>query len=945
MSRNYRKGYDSDRVEQAFQQSTGSKMYRRGNVEAFDATSSKMVKGPETDAAIRSDNLALMGASDTYVKSAMSRSIERIRDSQNTLQLLPDIKLSLEIIIGGILSPKDLVTTKLTYSCDNNALKDTAGPMIDLVENYFTSSYKLKDKLQDILWDVLGRTGSYPTAVLPETTVDYLINKDSRVTLESLTSTIYTTDGKIQHAGILPITSFKQEEQYNETSVFDLVKSFESADVSLESNKTLGSVSLGSNISVGDNDVDFKLTFTDNFDVLKLPTVARRASSQNQQSKINNRIQSLAKRSPKRNLGYGVESMTIINGDDIRTDKDKAELAKLYPKREFRGMSILKVKPRSLLEKQNFGHPLVLKLSTESVIPIHAPNDPSDHIDYLVVLDGNGVPLRLAEADSIYKSITTATNGTLGSNGAMGWALQYAANQMNGDLSSAANAQNALLAIDRATPIFKQTIENELLERISRGSLGSGIALGNNDHIWTLMLMRAFVGRNTQILYIPGSLVSYIAQDYDEFGLGKTILDDSKTLAALRALNMFTNAMASTKNAITRRTIGVALDPAEKNPQRALDIIHHEFAKGTRNEFPLSNSPVDMINYIQMAGLNIDVEEHPLLPNTKFDVSYVDNDYRKIETEWDEYLKDQHINATGLPAEVVSNAGKTDFQAQAIFNNVITGRRIKGLSERICVGISGFVRRYVYNSQILMDSLINEVVKSGKKYRNQFGELMTDEEVATQFLDTLNVSLPFGDLDRIKEQKESFEEISDFYKDALEHFISEDFFNEEELGRLGENGIEGTRKYLHSMYMRRWFRENGIMTELFELIAKREDGSPLIDVLSDKEQYLDTIGESILAMAKSRFRRKDKLDKEMDKLEKKYGEEETGGGSGDFGSGGDDNPPGGDDDFDGDDLGFGDDLGGDDTPADDESTGNGDSGGEEETPTDDVGDDDSGNED
>lgn len=891
MNRNYQKGYDSDRVTEAFRQSEGSKMYRRQNKDLFDAIATKMVRGVETEDAIQDNETILSGNNDTYAKTVLSKSVERIRNNQNTTQLLPDMRMAIELIIGGILSPKDFVTTELTYSSNSKVFKDIAGPLLDVIRDYFTSTYKLKDKLAPMLYDILARTGSYPIAVLPETTVDYLINKDSRVTLESLKSTLFTSDGQLQHAGILPSYSFDSNKTFNETSVFDLVKSFESGEIAQSA--PAGSVALG-----GTDAAKFGITLTDNFDVLKLPSVSRLATAQVQQQRITARVKQLRKHVNQK-ISYSEETYTITNGVNARSDKDKEALAKLYPEREFKGMPLLKVKPRNLLDKPTVGHPIEIKLPTECLIPIHSPNDPSDHIDYLAILDTNGVPLRMSEIDSIYRSLSQSTNGVGGLGGsAVGWALQYANQQVNG-AQNMGDAQRALMAIERAVPLFRQTIENDLLDRISRGALGSGISLASSESIWTLMLMRAFAGRNTQILYIPGSMVSYNAIDYDEFGLGKTILDDSETLAGLRSLQMFANSMAATKNAITRRVLRAQIDPAEKNPQRAREIIMHEYAKGTSHSYPLTNSPVDQVNYLQMAGLSIDIDEHPLLPNTKFSVEYIDNDYQKIDTEYDDWLRRMHILSTGISPDVIDSAGGADFATQVLFSNVITNRRMKGISDRFCIGLSGHVRRYTYNSQILMDKLIKLIKDSGKQYNDQFGELMTTEDVAIAFLETIEVKLPVAELEKTKEQKENYEAVREYYEMAINDHFSEDFLTDEELGRLGENGVEGTKAFLLSRYMRHWMVENGIMTELFDLTAKDDDGNPLIDILKEKEEYLDAISTSLLEMATRRFRRKDKLNKQVDKLEKRYGAEDEGGGS-DYDSGG--NNEGGDDDL----GGFGD---------------------------------------
>lgn len=76
-------------------------------------------------------------------------------------------------------------------------------------------------------------------------------------------------------------------------------------------------------------------------------------------------------------------------------------------------------------------------------------------------------------------------------------------------------------------------------------------------------------------------------------------------------MNMVVNSIASSKNAITKRILNAELDPAEKNPQKAMQMIMHEYVKGTQAEYPLTNNPVDQINFLQMAGVQVNIAGSP----------------------------------------------------------------------------------------------------------------------------------------------------------------------------------------------------------------------------------------------------------------------------------------------------------------------------------------------
>ena len=94
--------YATQSIRQAFTQSSANLLYGgiQKNPEAFDTIGPKMVRGEQTDAAIQDKELIQNPQHDVFLKNAVSRSIERINDNANILQMLPDTKQSIEIIIG-----------------------------------------------------------------------------------------------------------------------------------------------------------------------------------------------------------------------------------------------------------------------------------------------------------------------------------------------------------------------------------------------------------------------------------------------------------------------------------------------------------------------------------------------------------------------------------------------------------------------------------------------------------------------------------------------------------------------------------------------------------------------------------------------------------------------------------------------------------------------------
>ncbi len=853
--------YATQSLRQAFTQSSANLLYGgiQKNPEAFDTIGPKMVRGEQTDAAIQDKELIQNPQHDVFLKNAVSRSIERINDNANILQMLPDTKQSIEIIIGTVLSPKDMMQPTLTFRNTNKVFGDAAGSMIKMIENYFTSSYKIQDKLSDMLWDILGKTGSYPIAVLPETSVDHMINSNTRVTMEDVTGSLFSNDGKLQNLGYLG-GSGKQDDQVSteDLSFIDFMKS-----VSLE-NYAETSAKRQINDVLLDSCLNIKVL--DNFDALKLPLLKNKISRQASHDIVQLRRETVQ---DKRFIGHRIassEAMRVDTRDYTQGSETEKQLNKFYPDRQFKSTPVMRVRSRMNLEKETVGHPLCLKIPTEATVPVYNPMDPRDHIGYFIMIDQTGNAVRLTDLDNMYKMLQTSSNVASNSS-VMSYLLQQSANASN-PASFDINRLTMMEGFGRAAPIFQEMVERDLLERLSRGTFGTGLSLGRIETASMIMLSRAIAGKHTQLLFIPADLMSYLAIDFDEYGLGKTLLDDSKLIAALRSMNMVVNSIASSKNAITKRILNAELDPAEKNPQKAMQMIMHEYVKGTQAEYPLTNNPVDQINFLQMAGVQVNIADHPRLPSSKLGVDYIDNQYKPIDTTFDEWLKKLHAQAIGVSPELIEGAGSTDFATQTVLANVLTARRIDMISRKFTASLTGFIRTYTYNSQILFDELKALVKTNHIRLKKADGTILTDDEVVVLFIEAIEVSLPAPDTTQQKEQKEAFEAQAEFYETAITYFFDPEFLTESDLGRLGSmENIGKLQKYIKSHFMRQWMQENGVMTELFDMITTDAKGRPLIDFLEQKDKHMEALMSSLMPLMKKEMKRSGDINAALDKYE------------------------------------------------------------------------------
>jgi hypothetical protein len=79
---------------------------------------------------------------------------------------------------------------------------------------------------------------------------------------------------------------------------------------------------------------------------------------------------------------------------------------------------------------------------------------------------------------------------------------------------------------------------------------GANVQLGKNETFYNMIMARNFANECVHLVYIPASQVVYHAYDYDENGMGVSLLDGVTQTSTLRIMTNFANFMASVNNAV-----------------------------------------------------------------------------------------------------------------------------------------------------------------------------------------------------------------------------------------------------------------------------------------------------------------------------------------------------------------------------------------------------------
>ncbi|MGI9213245.1 MAG: hypothetical protein ACR2HF_12315 [Methylococcaceae bacterium] len=760
---------------------------------------------------------------------------ERIGDAENMMQLFPDLELSAQILVSSILSPKDMVNYDLIFS-DNDARfpAELSMKMLDVIKEELEAEYSFQEQLPHILRQMLFDTGSYIRAVIPESAVDDMINRGGLIGLEHLND-IYDTQQQPRSMGFLgPLKSKATAARRPALESFQFERiPYQTYDTQKTAH-TEPQNSLMPDVS-------------DNFLLLKMPQIAKA----NNAAKVKGVIEGLK----YRQTYLAQEAQRVTSTKHTQSPNARKEDKPILNSRELealvykghptKAMPFVSVPTKYQTSRRSVGRPLVMRLPSESVIPVHVPGDVRDHIGYFVLIDEDGNPVtRLQFSEHNDQLNTQLSNPT---HSMTSFLLEKARRNLNNDVRDN-------LTLDQAAKIYTQLVEDDLIERLRNGLYGTNVALAKTNEVYRVMLSRTFMNQYTRLVYIPAELVTYMAHDYHNNGIGKSLLDGLNMLISLRGILMFAQVMALTKSAIALTHVNMTLDPNDADPQKTIEMAVHDIIKMRQQYFPLGvNTPIDLVDWVQRAGFEFTFEGHPGLPQTKFDFETKNLQHTVPDTDFMEQLRKQTIMALSLSPEVVDSGFSAEFATTVVANNILLSKRVLQIQEKFTPQLTDYAQKLLQHDETLRGKLLALI----KDHKGLLGSHLTDEDKAQfteheeaftvellgGFIENLKLELPRPDITTLENQSQAYQHYSESLDTALEAWINSEILNDTTSGDLGTHTdmLKATYK---SYFLRKWMAENGYMSELTDIVMADKDGNAVIDLSSIMKEHIEGLTRS-----------------------------------------------------------------------------------------------------
>jgi len=723
-------------------------------------------------------------------------------ESSNTiLSMFPDIGLGIEIITSSVLSPNDMINNELLISIKDLPLPmETISAVMKHISDTIDNEYDVSNELDNMLLESYYTKGAYITAVIPEASLDEIINYKSynEVSIESM-----GWDKSINILGdsnnTISLESFKiDDKNYNNVSIT--------------------------------NDL---VTFTDNPNILQYTELVK-----------------LKQSNETANL-YG------DSNEDLQLD----DIFKSYLEYTHNDVKdIIVVKNDNQTVRQSIGKPLVLPLPTESVIPIHIPGKPSEHLAYFVLLNEHGVPLDNSKTWSESEEqqrLDSLTKSSL---------MDRSKNNLSSFISK-------IPTIHEMENIYSDIFNKEITNTLNNSTYGGISEVTNINHIYTTMLYRVLRKQRTRILFLDKSVVSFMAFEYRTNGTGKSQLEKLETLSSLRGIANMTRVMANIKNSIPTTVIDVTLDEKDPDPEKTVEMVIDEVTKSRALQIPVGLRTMnDLVEWGRKVGYVFNFKHDTRLPNMV--INYTDVMGEKAEPDVgidDKYKKDM-LNAVGLTPEKIDSAYSGRFATTEILNDILLVKRIIKIQNKFGKLLTNHIKTLLTNDYTFRKEMGDIFKKNMRRVRIvskrndavvKYEKKFIDYLVRTT-ISNLEVKLPRPNYEANDNLAKHFSDYKSSVEEYVEIIFSSDALPNTLVGDISED-LDEFKTAITNTVLRKWAVENNYLTEVLDIVSNGKDVKSAI--LEEYGDYSEMMLKTILQFLKKNEKVKKRANKMYGKLE------------------------------------------------------------------------------
>lgn len=812
--------------------------------------------GAQTQRSANGKHIPSFGALDAN----LAKTVSDRRDIKNILEMNPNAQLAIDICVNGTLSPNNTLDSQLQYKSSYDKLGPIKSQLLQKIREIMNAHVDLEDNLPTILKDAKYDVGSYALLVVPTGRVRSMIQEER---LESK-----TRDQKIMkfESMISDISTIKNPANASTKYVEPSKLSFKLEEIGFDKEKPT---------NLGD------ITVHSDLEVIRLNKMLEKAVKTEAVYGCLDSLEDFSEYDPEAEKKAELEAAKELKQESL---SDAVISDSLNVARNYSFDDVVTLEPE--IDPDGIDMAIHMHIPHESIFVMHKPGSPEDHVGYYIALDMSGNPISVGEELDIYTPNYTGTYGNDSSNSAMAGQTNFAGGNTEMGFSGMNNSSIQGRRLSDKTALFTKVTEQQLIDKIKKGHFkNQDISLAEHTDLMQTMFQRLLSNKQTQLIFVPASLMTYVAFEYDENGNGISLIIKHKNIGVLNSILTLANTLAAINNTIDYKEVKVRFDDDELDFSKTTDMIIGNLVRSSalNGSRLLSTDVYRQFDYLGTKGYQLAFEDHPSFPGTSVEINNLDRERTAPDVDVMEKNEALLIQSLGSTPEVVDMARNVEFASSYFQSNLQAARRAIADQKILTKFLDKFIRVYLLNSPLVLKWLIQEIDKSRKENPELKG--IKTIELVRGFINSVTTHLPKPDMTKVELLDKAIEQQEKLVEHILKYTIGEEALQGQDVGENLEEALETIRRKIKAVIMRDFLASNnmfneGIINAIYNSDEEELD-SAMGRIESQQEFMLNFLKKHEIVTADSIKRVND----EVAKIKEARGLDENGGSGGsDFGS-------------------------------------------------------------
>ena len=350
------------------------------------------------------------------------------------------------------------------------------------------------------------------------------------------------------------------------------------------------------------------------------------------------------------------------------------------------------------------GHPTIIELPTEAVIPIIVPGAPSEHLGYFILLDEHGMPLTI-ENSGMGNNNTNCQSGSVNA----AYEAMFGSNCCKSDFFNKTNLQSSMGRL-----IFSELLDKYMKARMKGIINKDDVTLERFGALSTVLFYRVLEAKQSTIVFVPPVLLHYFAFSYDPIdGTGVSKTSEIQFILSLRTTLTMANVVAAVNDAIEHKKVEFGVDDKNANIEGIMDIIANIFID--KNKLNGSIDPSEIMRDMYSNALTIVPKNIPGLSDISVDVQSGGGQSAKADDSLLEQLTNLLVSHLDVPPSALNQMSEPEFARSLVTYNLFFAKKIRRYQRIWCSHMTEFIRNYTLFDPTFTRALTKKLEANGKK--------------------------------------------------------------------------------------------------------------------------------------------------------------------------------------------------------------------------------------